>query len=98
MNDTKYGYYKPQQPISSRLKVTEGNAKPKNSRQQKSKFDPQPLGNIKRGSRDGTLWARRMKLKDSIATVETSSFYEPDTLEFDNPDFNDETYDDTIIG
>ncbi len=93
-----YGQYREQTPISDRLKVSAGTAKPKNSRQQKSKFKPEGPGVIKRGSREGTLWARRMKLKDSIATVETSSMYPPDSLEFDNPEFNDETFDDTIIG
>ena len=93
-----YGQYREQTPISDRLKVVTGTNKPKNSREKKSKFDPQGPSTINRGDRSGTIWARRKQLKDSIATIETSSMYPPDSLEFDNPDFNDETYDDTIIG
>ena len=77
-----YGQYRPQKPISDRLKVATGTNKPRNSRQQKSKFKPEAPGVINRGDRSQTLWARRKQLKDSIATVETSSLYEPDELVF----------------
>lgn len=87
----RYGQYKPQKPISDRLKVATDTNKPKNSREQRSKFDPQPLRNIKRGDRSQTLWARRKQLKDSIATVETSSLYEPDELWFENPEATDDS-------
>ena len=81
-----YGSYRPQKPISSRLKVSQGTNKPCNSREQRSKFQPEAPGIIKRGDRSGTLWVRRKQLKDSIGTVETSSLYEPDELCFENPD------------
>ena len=98
MSDANYGssHYRQGKPISSRLKVAAGSNKPANSREQKSKFNPQPLTTIKRGSRDETLWMKRRKLKDSIATVETSSIYEADELLFENPEAIDDS-DEAII-
>ena len=81
-----YGSYRPQKPISRRLKVSHGTNKPRNSREQESKFKPEGPSTIKRGDRTGTLWAKRKQLKDSLGTVETSSLYEPDELWFENPD------------
>ena len=89
MSDQDYGQYRPMQPISDRLKVVQGTNKNPMARQQKSKFNPQPLTNIKRGDRSNTIWSKRkerLAKGESIATVQTSSLYEADSLEFENPD------------
>ena len=89
-----YGTFQERQPISKLLKVSPGAIKPK-SRMKESKFNPQPLGNIARGDRSQTLWAKRSKIKDSLATVETSSIYPADELTFD--DMNENYIDSSVI-
>ena len=91
MTDNNYGssHYRQFPPISSRLKVTAGEAKNATTRQQKAKLDLQPLGEINRGSREETIWAKRksaMHKGESIATVETSSLDEVDAIQFENPE------------
>ena len=68
-------------PISSRLKVDAGSNKPDRVRQQRSRFDPQPLGDIKRGDRSGTLWA---KGKTNQNIIPSDSFDEASQT-FSNP-------------
>ena len=74
-------------PISSRLNVTAGTEKNPTARQQKAKLDLQPLGEINRGDRSATIWAKKktaMHKGESIATVETSSLDEADAIQFEN--------------
>ena len=83
-----YGQYRSQKPISDRLKVTQGTNKNQTARQHKSKHKPEAPGVIKRGSREGTLWHRRkelLKKGQSLGTIETSSMYPPDALEYEAP-------------
>ena len=76
-------------PISSRLKVTAGEAKNPTARQQKAKLELQPLTEIKRGDRSQTIWSKKqaaMHKGESIATVETSSLDEADAILFESPE------------
>ena len=91
MSDNNYGssHYRQMPPISSRLKVTAGEAKNATTRQQKAKLDLQPLGEINRGDRSATIWAKKksaMHKGESIATVETSSLDEADAILFESPE------------
>ena len=89
-----YGNFQERQPISKLLKVSPGSNKP-NSRMKDTTLNPQPLGNIARGDRSQTLWAKRSKLKDSLGTIETSSIYPADELTFD--DENENYIDSSVI-
>ena len=80
MADT-YGQYKPQAPISSRLKVSGGTNKPHRARMQKLNRDFQPLGNIQRGSRENTLWVKK---KSQLGTVIPNASYEADEVAIGN--------------
>ena len=74
--------YRQMPPISSRLKVDAGTNKPDRVRQQRSRFDPQPLGDIKRGDRSGTLWVK----KQNQTNVIPSDSFDQQTAVFENPE------------
>ena len=91
MSDSNYGssHYRQFKPISSTLKVTAGTEKNATAKQHLSKLDMQPLGEINRGDRAGTIWAKRkaaMHKNESIGTVETSSLDEADQILFESPE------------
>ena len=77
--------YRQGKPISSRLKVSAGSSKPARVRQQRTKFDPQPLGNINRGDRSQTLWVKGKANQNVIP----SNNFDEQSQTFSNPDGED---------
>ena len=102
-NDSHYGssHYRQFKPISETIKSVEaGTNRNPTAKQHKTKFKPEPPGVINRGDRSQTIWMKKksaMGKGDSIATIETSSIYEADSLEFENPDREYSDFDDDAI-
>ena len=87
MNDSEYGssQYRQQRTISSRLKVSAGTNKPARVKQKDTTFSPQPLGNIKRGDRSQTLWAKGK----TNSNVVPSDPLDEESQTFSNPEGED---------
>ncbi len=78
-NDRMYGsQYRPQQPISKRLSVQQGESRPSRTKQQAT-HTMFGLTAIQRGDRSGTIWARKVRTNTSFGNVQSLD----DSLEAD---------------
>ena len=87
-SDNFYGsQFRVFEPISSRLKVEQGEAKPVRTRQKQATYKMTGLADIERGDRSGTAW---MRVKSGKETASNQGQGEDEVLEIGNSGAEDE--------